>query len=256
MFRFEEMVLKTLAIVLVPVVAGLALYVKLLWAESKDLNPYSNPYVAPQNVYGVVDYVKQSTVTIRCENSIGSGFSFRLSNRAEVNSWTFEISESTGSVLLTNFHVVENCFENSVQAVVELAKGKRVVGEIMAVDKSNDIAVLAIEPSIDYLVPLWWEIDSGYWVMATGSPFDMQGTVTFGNVINVEGNRIFTSASLNRGNSGGPLTDNEGYLMGINTGYRAVAQNLNWAVDVNALCENLVDCSGPQFENGLIHPRS
>lgn len=255
MSRFEELVLRTLAIVLIPVVAGLAFYVKVLWIESRESNPNFNPYVSPQNVYGEVEYVKQATVTIKCGSSVGSGFSFRPTNKDKTESWKFEISESTGSVLLTNYHVVENCLENSVDATVKLAKGKEVVGEILAIDKANDIAVLSIEPSIDYLEPLWWEIYSGYWVMATGSPFDMQGTVTFGNIVNIEGNKIFTSASLNRGNSGGPLTDNEGYLIGINTGYRAVAQNFNWAVDINALCEELVDCSGPEFEDGLIHRR-
>jgi S1-C subfamily serine protease len=255
MTRFEEFILRTLVIVLVPVVAGLAFYVKVLWMESRELNPYSNPYVSPQNVYGVVDYVKELTVTIRCGSSVGSGFSFRPTDKDKTEVWKFDISESTGSVLLTNYHVVENCLENSIDAIVKLAKGKEVVADILAIDKANDIAVLSIKPSMDYLEPLWWEIYNGYWVMATGSPFDMQGTVTFGNIINIEENKIFTSASLNRGNSGGPLTDNEGYVIGINTGYRAVAQNVNWAVDINALCEELVDCSGPEFEDGLIHRR-
>ncbi len=256
MTRFEELVLRSIAIVLIPVVAGLAMYVRLLWAESVEANPYWNAYVAPQNVYGVVDYVQKSTVTIECQNSLGSGFSFRLSPNGNFDAWKFEVPEGKGSLLLTNYHVVRECFENRTQPVIELAKGRKITGEIRAVDDANDIAVLTVKPSMQYLTPIWWEIYSGYWVMATGSPFEMQGTVTFGNVINVDGNRIFTSASLNRGNSGGPLTDNEGYLIGINTGYRAVAQNLNWAIDINAICAKLVDCNGPDFQKGLIHPRS
>ena len=255
MSRFEEFVLKTLAIVLVPVVAGLALYVKLLWTESAEAKPSFNGYVAPIDMWGVVDYVQKSTVTIECKDSVGSGFSFRLSTKDEFNQWKFEAPKSEGSLLLTNFHVVEECSESDQKPIVRLAKGKQLLGEIKAVDAENDIAVLVIDNYLEPLLPIWWKIYSGFWVMATGSPFDMQGTVTFGNVINSDSNRIYTSASLNRGNSGGPLTDNEGYVIGINTGYRAVAQNLNWAIDVNALCDNLVDCNKPFFEDGLIHPR-
>ena len=92
--------------------------------------------------------------------------------------------------------------------------------------------------------------------MATGSPFGMAGTTTFGNIINMEGNRIFTSASLNKGNSGGPLVDNEGYVMGVNTGYTAIAQNINWAIDINGLCNTIAICTrvseDPQNSN-LLH---
>jgi len=92
--RFEEFVLKSLAIVLVPVVAGLALYVKLLWAESTEADPYFNGYVAPIDMWGVVDYVQKSTVTIECKDSVGSGFSFRLSTKDEFNQWKFEVPKS------------------------------------------------------------------------------------------------------------------------------------------------------------------
>jgi S1-C subfamily serine protease len=87
--------------------------------------------------------------------------------------------------------------------------------------------------------------------MAVGSPFGMTGSVTFGNIIYSEGNKIYTSASLNKGNSGGPLVDNTLYVMGISTGYKAVAQNLNFATDINAVCEVIAKC---YKEDGLLHP--
>lgn len=255
MSRLEELVLRTLAIVLVPIVAGLALYVRILWTESTDAKPYTNGYVAPIDVWGTVDYVQKSTVTIKCASSIGSGFSFKLSTKKEFNQWKFEVPQDKGSLILTNYHVIKDCHENGVSPYVNLAKGKELPAKVIAIDETNDIAALEIDETLEPLVPVYWKLYSGYWVMATGSPFNMQGTVTFGNIINSEGNRIFTSASLNKGNSGGPLTDNEGYLIGINTGYRAVAQNLNWAIDINAICDKFVDCNKPFFEDGLIHPK-
>ncbi len=51
---------------------------------------------------------------------------------------------------------------------MELAEGKQVNGEILAVDSLYDVAVRSIQPSISYLVPLWWEIDRRYWVNENG----------------------------------------------------------------------------------------
>jgi S1-C subfamily serine protease len=135
---------------------------------------------------------------------------------------------------------------------VELPSQEIVVARVELTDPLNDIAALSVKESLDPLYAINYTLDSGYWVMASGSPLDLQSTVTFGNIINIDGNRIYSSASLNRGNSGGPLVDNEGFVIGINTGYRAVAQDINWAVGINALCQKLATCKNP--EHGLIHP--
>jgi serine protease Do len=124
-------------------------------------------------------------------------------------------------------------------------------GVIAAIDSDRDIAALSVNREIEPLYSIYYKPYSGYWVMAVGSPFAMDGTTTFGNIINQEGDKIFTSASLNKGNSGGPLVDNEGMVVGINTGYRAVAQNLNWAIDINALCYKIAIC---ESDTGLLHP--
>jgi serine protease Do len=135
-------------------------------------------------------------------------------------------------------------------------KGRSYFAEIKEVDKENDLAALYIPKIIQELESAWYLFATGYWVMALGSPFGMAGTTTFGNIINMEGNRIFTSASLNKGNSGGPLVDNEGFVMGVNTGYTAIAQNINWAIDINGLCNTIAICSkirtSPQNSN-LLH---
>jgi S1-C subfamily serine protease len=123
----------------------------------------------------------------------------------------------------------------------------------MGVDKDNDVAALWIPKLIPQLKAAYYYYRPGYWVMAAGSPYGMQGTTTFGNIIYSQANRIYTSASLNKGNSGGPLVDNTGLVMAINTGYRAVAQNLNYAIDINVLCDKLASCYG---ETKLIHPNT
>ena len=253
MTKFEEMVLRTLAIVLVPVVAGLSLYVNILWKNSQDASPEFNGYVAPENVYGVIDYVKNSTVSISCGLNKGSGFAFKLISDVESDDaiWNFSTNQELQTVILTNHHIIESCIGEKLPLRVQLRSGKILNAELKSLDPDNDLAALAVDKKIEPLYAIWYPLYSGYWVMASGSPLDLKGTVTFGNIINIEGNRIYTSASLNRGNSGGPLLDNEGYVIGVNTGFRAVAQNINWAIDINAICINLATCLNP---NGLIHP--
>jgi serine protease Do len=250
MSRLEEIVLKTLAIVLVPVVAGLALYVKILWTDNEEAKPEFNGYVAPRELETIVNYAKNVTVTLDCKVNYGSGFSFELDPKFDFATWNFQVPESERSIIITNHHVVEECVEPEDRVKVTFAKGKSLFGKIVGLDDKNDLAALVVNKKIDWTVSTPYEMRSGYWVIAAGSPFEMEGTVTFGNIIKLDGERIYTSASLNKGNSGGPLLDNEGYVVGVNTGYRAVAQNLNWAVDINKLCERIAKCEFGELGKG------
>jgi len=254
MTRLEELVLRTLAIVLVPVVAGLSLYVQILWKQKEDSSNQNNSYVSPYNLYEFMDYVKDGTTVLTCAGSTGSGFVFNLSADPESDhaTWRFELPKENYSTVLTNYHVVENCIEEGSSVTVELSDGISIKGEILGVDEKNDVAVIGIAKEAEGLFAANWNLDSGNWVMAAGSPLGLNSTVTFGHIINLDGNRIYTSASLNRGNSGGPLVENAGFVIGINTGYKAVAQNINWGVSINVLCDSLANCMNPK--HGLIYP--
>lgn len=251
MSRFEELVLRTLAIVLVPVVAGLSLYVTTLWRDYTDSDVWENGYIPPKYLYSLIEETNDATVTIECKGSEASGFGFAFyeSDKAQ---FTFDWPDwEKTSIILTNYHVVEDCYQEDLEVYVRDSNSERFKARIMRVDIDNDIAALWIPKQIPELTSAYYFYRPGYWVMATGSPYGMQGTTTFGNIIYSEGNRIYTSASLNKGNSGGPLVDNTGLVMAINAGYRAVAQNLNFAIDINALCEKLAACYG---DTKLIHP--
>ena len=250
MSRIEELVLRTLAIVLTPVVAGLVLYVNFLWKDNEDSKPEFNGYVAPRQVEPFVNYAKSVTVTINCKGQFGSGFSFEIDPKFDFATWNFDVPEEDRSIILTNHHVIEDCIDNSSSLEIILAEGQKKQGNIAAIDEENDLAALVIDKKLDWVVSTPYEMRSGYWVIAVGSPFAMEGTVTFGNIIQMEDSRIYTSASLNKGNSGGPLLDNEGYVVGVNAGYRAVAQNLNWAIDISQICRKLATCEFGELGKG------
>ncbi len=128
-------------------------------------------------------------------------------------------------IVVTNHHVIENAEEIRVILADETSFTAKVLGQ----DKKTDIAVLKIEPGDAKLAAVaFGDSDSlrvGDWVLAIGNPFGLGGTVTAG-IVSARGRDIGngpyddfiqTDASINRGNSGGPLFNTDGEVIGINT---------------------------------------
>lgn len=127
-------------------------------------------------------------------------------------------------LVVTNNHVVEDADE----VTVTFADGETLDAEILGRDPKTDLALLKVKS--DHKLPFVRFGDSevlrvGDWVMAIGNPFGLGGTVTAGIVsardrdINAGPYDSFiqTDASINRGNSGGPLFNMDGEVMGVNT---------------------------------------
>lgn len=144
----------------------------------------------------------------RQAQSLGSGF----------------IIDSSG-IVVTNNHVIENADE----VWVILANDKRFEAEVIGSDAKTDIAVLKIDSGKTRLEVVSFgdsdDLRVGDWVMAIGNPFGLGGTVTAG-IVSARGRDIRTGpyddfiqtdASINRGNSGGPLFNLEGEVIGITT---------------------------------------
>ncbi|MGI8669502.1 MAG: Do family serine endopeptidase [Aridibacter sp.] len=134
------------------------------------------------------------------------------------------IVDKTGYIL-TNHHVVED----ASKITVRLQSNEEYVAKIVGVDKLTDLAVLKIEANKD--LPFIKLGDSnavriGDWVLAIGSPFGLAQTVTAGIISQTNRGTpyatsfqkfIQTDAAINRGNSGGPLVNMNGEVVGINS---------------------------------------
>ncbi|MFM9861404.1 DegQ family serine endoprotease [Pseudoxanthobacter sp. M-2] len=127
-------------------------------------------------------------------------------------------------IIVTNNHVIEGADE----ITANFSDGSKLKAELIGTDKKTDLAVLKVSPEKPLVaVPFGNsnEIRVGDWVMAIGNPFGLGGTVTVGIVSarnrNINAGPyddfIQTDAAINRGNSGGPLFDMEGRVVGINT---------------------------------------
>jgi serine protease Do len=145
--------------------------------------------------------------TPRRVNSLGSGF----------------IIDSAG-IVVTNNHVIADADE----ITVILNDGSRIKADLIGKDQKTDLALLRIKTEKQLKSVKFGNSDGlrlGEWVIAIGNPFSLGGTVTAGIVsarnrdINSGpyDNYIQTDAAINRGNSGGPLFNLDGEVVGINT---------------------------------------
>ena len=130
---------------------------------------------------------------------------------------------SADGVILTNAHVVSDADE----VLVKLTDHREFVAKILGVDKATDIAVLKIDashlPAVSLSPPSPLRV--GEWVLAIGSPYGFESTVTAGVISatkrSLPGDSavafIQTDAAINPGNSGGPLINMRGEVVGINS---------------------------------------
>lgn len=127
-------------------------------------------------------------------------------------------------IIVTNNHVIENATEVNVI----LQDNTTLRAEVLGTDPRTDLAVLRVRPAAPLPSVPWGDSDAaqvGDWVLAIGNPFGLGGTVTAG-IVSARGRDIRqgpfddfiqTDAAINRGNSGGPLFNMRGEVVGINT---------------------------------------
>ena len=127
-------------------------------------------------------------------------------------------------LIVTNNHVIDGADE----IVVKFQDGTRLDAELVGTDPKLDVALLRVKPKGKLTVMKWGDSDTariGDWVVAIGNPLGLGGTVTAG-IVSARGRNINagpyddfiqTDASINKGNSGGPLFNVKGEVIGINT---------------------------------------
>jgi serine protease Do len=150
--------------------------------------------------------------------------------------------------ILTNAHVVKGASE----ILAKLPDGRTFKAVSFALDEEVDLAVVKIDGK-DLPVATLGDsdaLDVGQWVLAIGNPFGLEHTVTAGVISAVRkgagANKedfIQTDAAINRGNSGGPLIDLKGRVIGINTSIYSKSggyQGIGFALPIN-LAKKIVE---------------
>lgn len=168
---------------------------------------------------------------------------------------------STDGYIVTNNHVIEGADKMSVK----LSDGRVFEGSVVGTDPATDVALIKIEAEELPTIPFGSSDDLrlGEWVLAIGSPMDLQSTITAGIVsakarsLGAIDNRygiesfIQTDAAVNPGNSGGALVNSRGELVGINTIIKTSTGSYvgySFAVPVSIVSKVVVDLK----ESGVV----
>ena len=173
--------------------------------KTPDVSARNEP--APNDSDDIMEFFRRQ-MPRRPAYSVGSGF----------------FVDKSGYVL-TNYHVVED----AAKITVKLESGEEFAARVIGVDDETDLAVLKIEAGRD--VPFVKLANSdqarvGDWVLAIGSPFGLNRSVTAGIISQTNRETpsttlfqrfIQTDAAINRGNSGGPLVNMDGEVIGVNS---------------------------------------
>jgi len=149
------------------------------------------------------------------------------------------IIDADGSIL-TNFHVIDR----ADRILVTLADGRSLRAHVIGSDPDTDIALIKVDDQAGLPVAPIGDSSTlrmGEWVCAIGNPLGYEHTVTVG-VVSHLGRKLFdasldnyiqTDAAINFGNSGGPLINSRGEVIGINAAISSRASNIGFAVPIN-----------------------
>jgi len=208
-------------------------------------------YSQPSMLQSFIDTTLSSTVTIFCGTGWGSGWVANLSDDLSTSK-----DDGFPTEIVTNHHVIEECI-NDVVEIKPIGSQEVYEAYVFSFDIDNDLAILMTST---YLPPLPVvtpenEPKVGQWVIAIGSPGAgstgplLEGSVTKGTISNLPDDLIITDTTLNPGNSGGPLLNAAGQVIGVNSAkiVEKGFDNQNIAHKIEFLCVQLENCTKKQF---------
>lgn len=219
-----------------------------VYRQYKQVDPTKDGFVQPRSIANLVRKAQLSTVTIYCYDtkdtySQGSGWATSLK---------IEKNKKYPTAIVTNYHVIEGCLDKDGMlkkdslTITKLDGKKEWPAILYNYDPENDLAIIQTSAKVNPLKMSQNQPNAGYWVVAVGTADGYEGSVAFGNVLNITNTEILITANISHGNSGGPLLDNEGYVVGTNT-FRSKKEQYNGAMSLDAMCDVFIECGGKYY---------
>jgi putative serine protease PepD len=151
-----------------------------------------------------------------------------------------------GTQFLTNYHVVESVFDRGGREVALEQKNRRFTAQIVKVDERVDLALLVSTEKFPRLQPAPEPARAGQSVVVVGAPLGLNDTVTSGVVSALRdtprGQVLQFDASVNPGNSGGPIVNAQRQVVGVVNAKLDKAEGISLGIPVGVVCQTLGLC--------------
>ena len=183
------------------------------------------------NATKVTEAAMPSVVTVYCGDSGGSGFVIDVTDPPQ----------GYRSAVITNHHVIEDCTDPEGPEVFVAKGDEQDAASLYSWDQANDLALVFIPNRLPALETAT-SPQVGDPVVAIGSPYGLTDTVTTGIISKIYDTHFQTDAAIGPGNSGGPLLDRSGDVLGVTTFMLDPSQGANFAVRMRMRCEDLLEC--------------
>ena len=203
-----------------------------------------NPGSNPDDLVRLAATVTNSVVQLVCGNSAGTGWAAESTPSAAMR------SSGETTFIVTNHHVVDNCTNGSIVNGTD-SNGDSFSARVVSYSASDDVAGLVTTHSLPALEWIGQTPAVGWWSGVIGNPYELTGALSTGVVSQVGEDYFTTTAPLNPGNSGGPVFDNQGRVMGIATSKRIDSEGIGFAGSSQLICDWLITCSGSAWRGNL-----
>ena len=152
-----------------------------------------------------------------------------------------------GTDLITNYHVVEDMYENGGREVSLERRDARYKATVIRVDTKNDLALLHSDEKFPRLAPSTVVAKPGQPIVVIGAPLGLEDSVTAGVISAVrsssaDGPFVQFDAPINPGNSGGPVVNAQRQVVGVATAKARNAESIGIAVPIDIACQSFSIC--------------
>lgn len=184
---------------------------------------------------------EKTVYQIICKDFIGSGFG------VDIQLSPAQKAEGYSGAVITNHHVIADCTFKGTEITVS-QKNRNLGGKVWAWDKDSDLALLLTQGVVSQLPVASSKPSRGDFVMALGSPYGIEGSISTGIVSNLDEDTILTDAAVDPGNSGCPLVNSKGQLVGINAWGWEGSKGNSHAIKPGLVCRKILICApGTEF---------
>jgi len=186
------------------------------------------------DVTTIADHTLPSVYTIEVHGPLGADLG---------SAWVARVDGGT-STLITNFHVVEPAWTAGIHQVLVRQGDLTYDGTVVRVSESQDLAAIEVSERLVAVPVASAKASVGDAVVVIGSPYGLEGTVATGVVSAFRSGKMQISAPVSPGDSGGPVLNGQGQVIGVIVSKVAAAsaEALSFSIPVAVVCRTVISC--------------